>query len=407
VNSLNHDVVIIGGGVAAVNALKAIRELNTDMNLTVIQNESVYPYYRTRLTKSLFEDLDANKILLQKKEWYEQNNVNLYLGREVTSIDTENCSVHLNDGSCLNYDKLLLANGSINFKPPIEGIDKENVFTIRTFQDIQTLKAKINDTETILTIGGGIQNLEAAWAFCSHGKKVMIAEFMDKLMPRQLDPRASEILKKAVEASNVKVFLGTQVTTITGEDKVNGVVTQSGDTFNCDMIVYSVGIRPNKKIYESTSIDMNLGVVVNHHMQTSLENIYAAGDIAELNGKVGGLWTIAIEQGKTAGYNIAGKTTSYNSSLPVTTLNAFHLDVFSVGTVDENSYSQTLIDDPLNDQSYRRIFIRDSSIVGAIMIGETKYNNLIKKYVENQIDISHINLTDITVIDLLEQLKKM
>ncbi|MDF2859412.1 MAG: pyridine nucleotide-disulfide oxidoreductase [Neobacillus sp.] len=351
---MNHDVVIIGGGVAAVNALKAIRELNTDMNLTVIQNESVYPYYRTRLTKSLFEDLDANKILLQKKEWYEQNNVNLYLGREVTSIDTENCSVHLNDGSCLNYDKLLLANGSINFKPPIEGIDKENVFTIRTFQDIQTLKAKINDTETILTIGGGIQNLEAAWAFCSHGKKVMIAEFMDKLMPRQLDPRASEILKKAVEASNVKVFLGTQVTTITGEDKVNGVVTQSGDTFNCDMIVYSVGIRPNKKIYESTSIDMNLGVVVNHHMQTSLENIYAAGDIAELNGKVGGLWTIAIEQGKTAGYNIAGKTTSYNSSLPVTTLNAFHLDVFSVGTVDENSYSQTLIDDPLNDQSYRK-----------------------------------------------------
>ncbi|NLK27910.1 MAG: NAD(P)/FAD-dependent oxidoreductase [Clostridiales bacterium] len=404
---MKQDVVIVGGGVAAVNAIKAIREVSSDINIHVIQHEPVYPYYRTRLTKNLFEDLDIDKILLQKKEWYEQNKVNLYLGKEVTSLDTDNSTVRLDDGSNLKYDKLLLANGSFNFKPPIEGIDKENVYTIRTFEDIQTIKANTEDKKTILHIGGGIQNLEAAWAFCSHGKEVIVAEFMDKLMPRQLDDRASQILKNAVEASNVKVLLGTQVVAITGEDKVSGAITKNGDTIHCDMVVYSVGIRPNKKLYENTAIKTNIGVIVNEHMQTNLENVYAAGDIAELDGKVMGLWPVAIEQGKIAGYNIVGKDATYYSSLPVTLMNAFNLSIFSVGIVDENSSSLTLTDDPGDGQSYKRIFIQDNIILGAIMIGDNKYNNLLKKFIENKTDISSINLSNISVADLLEQLKSL
>lgn len=403
---MNH-IVIIGGGVAAVNAVKAIREISTELNITVLQNEAVYPYYRTRLTKSLFENLEADKILLQKKEWYEQNKINLLLNKDVVAVDLDHNTVNLNDGPGIHYDALLIANGAYNFKPPIEGIDKENVLTIREYEDVQSIREQIGDKKRILHLGGGIQNLEAAWAMCSQGKEVIIAEFMDRLMPRQLDIRASEIVKNAVEGFNVEVKLGTQIIEVTGEDTVTGAKTKAGETLDCDMIIYCVGIRPNKKLFENTVIQTNQGIIVNDHMRTNFENIYAAGDVAEFEGRVGGLWPIAIEQGKVAGYNIAGKDTTYKSIMPVTMMNAFDLSIFSVGNIDENGCSLTIIDDPADGTNYRRIFIRDERIVGAIIIGDTKNNQMIKKIIENGTQLSGIDLTNISINDLLSHLKNL
>jgi nitrite reductase (NADH) large subunit len=413
VHIIIKDIVIIGGGVAAFNAIKAIREIDSDTCIHLIQNEPVYPYYRTRLTKSLYEDLDVDKISLQKKEWYDNNHITIHLGREVIHVDTEGNTVSLDDGSCIEYSKLLLANGASNFKPPIEGIDKENVYTIRKFEDIQTIKAKADINKSILHLGGGIQNLEAAWAFCSHDKEVIIVEFMDRLMPRQLDYKASEILLKAVEASNAKVLLNTEVIAIKGQDKVESVIAKSrnstdgdaGQSINCDMVIYSVGIRPNKKLYENTTILTNIGVLVNDQMQTNIENIYAAGDIAEYCGKIGGLWPVAIEQGKTSGYNIAGKDICYTGLLPVTTINAFNLSIFSIGSIDEGNATLTLTDNPEDDKSYKRLFIKDNTIIGAIIIGDTKYNNMLKKLVTDKTNISVYNLSNISVNELLDQLK--
>jgi nitrite reductase (NADH) large subunit len=173
----------------------------------------------------------------------------------------------------------------------------------------------------------------------------------------------------------------------------------------CDMVIYSVGIRPNKKLYENTSIQTNMGVIVNDHMQTSLDNVYAAGDIAEYCGRVGGLWTIAIEQGKTSGYNIMGKDTSYIGLLPVTLMNAFNLTIFSVGSIDESNTTLTLVDDPADNKSYKRLFIKDSIIIGAIIIGSTKYNNILKKLVSEKTDLSDYDFSNISVDELLDQLK--
>lgn len=402
---MSNAVIIIGGGVAAVNAIKAIREINNELNIYVVQEECVYPYFRTRLTKSLFEELDADKILLQKKEWYDQNNVNLYLDKKVVSLDIDQCTVTLDDGNKLAYGSLLLANGAMNFKPPIEGIDKNNVFTIRKFEDIQTIKECVNNINTVLHIGGGVQNLEAAWAMHTQGKDVVIAEFMDRLMPRQLDAKGSEILKNAVLDCNIRVFLNTQIVKLTGDRKVEGAVTKTGEDIGCDMVIYSVGIRSNKQLVEHTSIKTNNGILVDDHMRTNVDHIYAAGDVAELAGSIGGLWPVAINQGKTAGYNIAGRDTVYSGTVPVTMMNAFQLSVFSIGTVDETSYTLTIIDEPSDDSTYKRLFIRDNIIIGAIIIGgDTKSNQQLKKYVEDKVDLSHINLSDITVDDLLVQL---
>lgn len=402
---MSNRVIIIGGGVAAVNAIKAIRELDKEAEINVFQNEKTYPYYRIKLTKNLFDNLEEDKILLQKKEWYDMNNIKLHLGEEVTDIDVDKQQVTLASGSRFGYDKLLLANGSSNFVPPIKGIEKENVHTIRKLSNTQAIKENIEDKKAVLIIGGGIQGLETAWALHQQGKEVIIAEVLERLMPRQLDKRASELIMKAIENFNIKLFLNTQISEVIGKDKVESVKTNNGDNIHCNMVIYSVGIRPNKSLTENTPINTNLGVVVNNKMQTSIENVYAAGDVAELEGKIGGLWSVALEQGKTAGYNMAGKEVIYTPSAPVTIMNAFNISLFSMGNIDESSCDVTLIDDILDELSYKRLFIKDNKIIGAILIGDTKQSSLLKNLIEKEIILSDVDLSVESVNELLVKLK--
>ena len=401
---MDNNVVIIGGGVAAINAIKAIREIDSKIDIYLFQNEKFYPYYRIKLTKSLLDNIEEDKILLQKKDWYESNNVNLYLNKEVIGIDTDKREVIIDDGSRFSYNKLLLANGSSNFTPSIEGIEKEGVYTIRKLNNIQEIKDNIEDKKTILNIGGGIQGLETAWTLHQHGKDVIIAEFFNRLMPRQLDEKASKILQSAIENLGIKLSLDTQVEKIEGEHNVNGVKTKDGRTIECDMVIYSVGIRPNKKLLENTIIKTDVGVVVDEKMQTNIKNVYAAGDIAQLNNRVGGLWSVAIEQGKIAGYNMVGKDTIYKGVVPVTTLNAFNISLFSVGDINEENCNKTITDES-NDGIYKRIFIKDNKIVGAILIGDLKHSTLLKSVIEKEKELKNIDISNISINDLIIKLK--
>ncbi|MBU3188905.1 FAD-dependent oxidoreductase [Clostridium bowmanii] len=399
------NVVIIGGGVAAVNAVKAIREIDSDINIFIFQNEKYYPYYRIKLTKGLFDNLEEEKIMLQKKDWYESNNVKLYLNTEVVGIDTIKSEIILHDGNRFGYNKLLLANGSKNFMPSIDGINKENVYTIRKLDNIRNIQDSINDKKTILNVGGGVQGIETVWSLYRYGKDAILVEFQERLMPRQLDKRASEILKTAIEGFKTKVLLNSQIVKILGENKVKGVETKDGKTIDSDMVIFSVGIRANKELLENTEVKTNIGIVVNDRMETNVENVYAAGDVAELDGKIVGLWNIAIEQGKTAGYNIVGKHEVYVGVVPVTILNAFNIALFSMGEVDEKRCDKTIIEESTDSLSYKRLFIRDNKIIGAIVIGDNKYSTILKNAIEKKIVFSNIDLLNVGVNDLLLKLK--
>lgn len=403
---MNGKIVIIGGGVAAVNAIKGIREHDKTSSIHLVQNESFYPYYRLRLTKSIFDKVNIDTLILQNKEWYGDNHVTLYLGREAVSIDTKAQEVTLDNGVKLDYTSLLLANGASNFVPTIEGIHKENVYSIRYLTDIVDIRSHASDKNSVLCIGGGVQNLEAAWAMCSQGKKVTIAEFMDRLMPRQLDVKGSELLKKAVEDCGANILLGTEITKLRGDDKVSGAQTKDGQHVECDMVIYSVGVRANIGLYKDTPIKVNRGVIVDDHMRTSEANIYAAGDVAEF-GKYSGLWTIAMGQGRIAGQNIGGSDVSFTGVVPVTNMNAFNLSVFSIGDIDDNSFTHTLVESSEEEKTYKRIFIKDNIIIGAIIIGESKDSNIIKKFIDKQTLFKDIDFSNISVEEFITHLRSI
>lgn len=398
-------IVIVGGGIAAVSAIKAIREFDNKSEIYLFGNEKYYPYYRIRLTKGLFESMMEEKIRIQKIDWYTANNVNVHFGTEVIGVDTTESEIILKDHRRFAYTKLLLAVGARNFVPPIKGIDKNGVYSIRQLEDVQTIQKDLEGKETIFNIGGGIQGLETAWILNQQGKKVTVAEVQERLMPRQLDEKASDILKKAVESFNIDVLLNTQISEILGESQVCGAATNRGEKIKCDMVVFSVGIRPNAEFVKGSGIEVLNGIVINDKMETNLKNIYAAGDIAELDGKIGGSWASAAEQGKTAGYNIAGRETKYIEVIPTTTLNAFNISLFSMGNVNAEQCTETLTYNDIDDSSYKRIFIKDSRIVGAILIGDTKKSMMLKSAIERKADISPIDYASMSFGELIDRLK--
>lgn len=397
VNGLKSRVIVIGGGIAGISAIKAIREVDSKIEIHIISNEKFYPYNRLRLTKSLFGSLSEEAILLQKREWYEANRVNLNIEKEVIGIDVNKQEVVLNDESTLTFNKLLLASGAHNFIPPIEGIDNDNVYTIRKLEDAWAIKDIVEEKNKPLIIGGGIQGLETAWELSQHCEKVTIAEIQPRLMPMQLDTKASEILRNIIENFNINVYLEMQVHKIVGKNVVSGVIREDGSQVNCDMVVYNTGIRPNIKYIKDSPIMFNKGVIVDNKMQTSVQNIYAAGDVAEFDNRVSGLWNIAIEQGKIAGYNMMGKDEIYKNIVPVTTLNAFGISLFSMGNVDENKCDYSLIEEGKDNKSYKRMFIHENKIVGAIVIGDTKKSPVLKSAIESKTLLDKFDLSKVFI----------
>ncbi|MEK6266800.1 MAG: FAD-dependent oxidoreductase [Clostridium sp.] len=398
-------IVIVGTGIASVTAIKAIRERDFDSEIYLIGQEKFYPYNRIRLSKGIFDSLDENSILLQKKEWYEQNKVKIFINTKVVKINTESLELILCDENKVKYDKLLITTGSSNNIPPIDGICKEGVYTLRDLNDALNIKDSLSVSERVIVIGGGIQGLEIAFILHQHGKKVKIVELQSRLMPRQLDHKASEILKNIVQSYGIEILTNTGVKKITGDARVTGILIDDEVELKCDTVIYSTGIKPNKELIENSKVQAERGIVVNNKMQTNIENIYAAGDIAQFDNQIIGLWNIAIAQGKVAGYNIAGKETLYEKITPVTTLNAFGISLFSMGCIDESDSTNILTDEDINLKGYKKIFIKDNRVIGAIVIGDMKRSPILKSAIEKGIPLTDVDLSNISVDELLDRLK--
>jgi nitrite reductase (NADH) large subunit len=403
---LEEEIVIVGSGIAAISAVKTIHEINPQSKITIFGEEKFYPYYRIKISKGLLGNLEEEKLLVQKKQWYTENNVKLYLDKKVVDLDPKKKEITLTDGTCISYFKLLLANGASNFIPPIKGIDKVGVFTLRTLDEAFKILDYLKDIKKILLIGGGVQNLEIANVLSKSGKEVIIVEFASRLMPRQLDEFASNRLRQLIEAQGVEVILDAQVQEILGEGKVEGFIAKSGVQGSCDMVIYSTGIMPNIQIAQDIDLNVSKGIVVNERMETNINDIFAAGDISEFNGKVYGLWGIAMQQGKIAGANICNQGLIFEPSPPVTSLSAFEISVFSMGEIEEGEDINSLVEVNDDEHKYYKVLIRNNHVLGAIVLGDNKKFMAIKSIIESNAEVNLNKSTKYSIDEFIEIISK-
>lgn len=377
----NEKIVVIGNNAAGISAVEAIRKRNTNAEIIVIDKDPNYAYYRPSLSDYISDSHDEDYFYLHDEGWYNNNKVNLMLGTLVTNIDQGNKQVVLDNGEIVNYDKLILANGSHNFVPQLPGINKKGVFTIKTLSDADNVKEYTKKCKKAAIIGGGLLGLEAAWELKTLGLDVTVVEMADRILPKQLDEDSSKIFEEGIMKTGINVYKNVTADAILGEDRVTGIHLMNEMIIEADMVIVSIGVRANTKLAEEAGISINKGIIVNEYMKTNIDNIYAAGDVTEFEGISYYIWQQAIEQGEVAGANAVGDTITYQNIIPNNVFNAMDMNIFSTGDLGskkEGSYNSINQQDT-KKSIYKKLYFIEEKFVGGILIGDiSKSSNMIK-----------------------------
>jgi nitrite reductase (NADH) large subunit len=378
--------LIIGNGIAALAAAKEIRKNDEEGSIIMVTNESSHTYYRIKLTEYISKDFEDDDLLVSKKEWYDEKNVKVMLSKIVEKINVENQTVRLDDSEEIKYEKLLIATGSRPFIPPINGKFKEGIFALRSLKDLYYIKDYLKNCENVSVIGGGLLGLEAAWSLKQLGKDVSIIEFAPYLLPRQLDKDIANKLEQKLSNLGFKIYLDSQAEEIMGEGKAKGIKLNGERTIKTDAILVSSGIRPNLDLVRDTEVKYDKGIIVNNKMETNIDNIYAAGDVVEVDGMVLGLWTSGNEQGKIAGGNMTGENLEYNIPKLFTNLKIGDIELFSVGVI--NDFDKVYEYKEEEKGIHNKIFVKEGKMVGAILFGDLKEMVKIKNAVISKADVN-------------------
>jgi len=393
-------VIIIGNGVAGATAAEVIRKKNKDISISVYSDEP-YPFYsRIKLPHFLGDEIKQENTYIYNTDWYKEKRIELYSGTKIKKIEPDKKSIVTERDEKVSYDKLLLATGSTNFIPPIKGREKKGFFTLRTIGDVLSIKEYSLNNKKAVLIGGGLLGLEAARGLRVRGLDVTVVEFFPRLLPRQLDEKGAKVLQRLIEKMGINIVLNAQSDEVLGEDKVAGLKLKDGRNVDCNLIIISAGITPRIEIAKEAGISVNKGIIVNERFETNVKGIYAAGDCAEFQGRIYGLWTASTEQGTVAGNNIAGVDTVYSGTTPSTTLKIVGIDLTSIGVVNPPSPTsplegegkgegyRELIREDGSDDIYKKLVIKDGKIVGAILLGDTKDVRAVGKLIKNNVDVS-------------------
>ncbi|MBU2539265.1 MAG: FAD-dependent oxidoreductase [Proteobacteria bacterium] len=379
--------LIVGNGVAGTTAAEAIRLQDPKGNITILSEEDISFYYRIRLNEFIAGDITENKLIAKKKNWYEEQRIDLRLNTRIAKLDGVARQLTTADGEQLPFDRLLLATGSHSFLPPIEGITQQGVFSLRHIKDARAIQAQAGKSEGVILIGGGLLGLEAGNALRKLGKKITVVEFLPRLLPRQLDNKGAKRLQKLMEKMGFSFHLAAITKTITGSNgQADGIVLEGGDTLKGQMIIVSAGVRPNLDLPKIGGLACDRGVKVNDRLETSANDIYAAGDVAEHQGVVSGIWPAAMQQGKVAGTNMAGGEAAYHGTTMSNILKVAGIDVAAAGNIDAEGRHESQV--VSSGTTYKKLVIENNRIIGCVMVGDTKNFNTITRYITEQRDIS-------------------
>ncbi len=382
-------VAIVGAGIAGVSAAEAVRATAAGARITLISTESELPYYRLNLTRYLAGEIGADDLPIHPAGWYEDQRIEVRSESAVESIDPAEGSLVFTSGGSLAYDKLILTVGAHPFVPPFPGTQRNGVVTLRTRADAGGILEALRDDLPCVCIGGGILGIETAGALARRGAKVTMLESHGSLMPRQLNPAASEVLAEHLKRTGITLRTGARTREIVGDECAAGVLLDDGTMLAARLVVITTGVRPNSHLARRAGLEVNHGVVVNNRLETSHPGVLAAGDVAEHRGICYGTWSPAQFQGSIAGMNAAGANTEFGGMPRSNTLKVLGVDLLSTGQFEADDGSFDVIESREGD-TYRRFVFRDGQLRGAILLGDASLSAVLRKAIENRTDFSEL-----------------
>ena len=364
-------VIIIGGGLAGIISGKTIRELERATEI-LIYGEEKYPYYpRPNLIDFLAGLIPQEKIFAFAEGWAERQRIEINLGQRIVKMNLRKLSVELEEGKEIDGDYLVLAAGAKPFVPPLTGLNKKGIFTLRTLDDALDILNFVQSDPEILIIGGGLLGLETARALSMRGlSRVSVVEVFNRLLPRQLDEIGARELQTKLEKMGISFFLGKEVSQIIGDESVSGVLFKDGQSVSAGAVVIASGAKPRLDLALASGLKSSRGVLVDDYLRTSHPKIYAAGDITEHQGKVYGVIPAAFDQARTLAYNLCGQIKKYQGTIPANTLKVAGIYLTSIGVVTPEGSEYEIITKYDPDQGiYKKLVLKNEVVVGAIWLG--------------------------------------
>lgn len=370
---MSEPLVIIGNGMAAARFVEELSKRALGRYaVAVIGDEPRLAYNRVLLSSVLAGEIASKDIELKSGTWWRDHGVTLTYGCAANSVDAANRVVHLANGTCVPYGKLVIATGSSALRLNVPGSNLDGVHTFRDSSDVDILLGLARDKKRVAVVGGGLLGLEAAYGLAKAGSRVALLHLMDRLMERQLDAVAAAVLKQRVEEKGVEVLLNASTAKIIGENFVEAVELADGRIIAADAVIFAAGIRPNVSLAKDAGIAINRGIVVDDQLATNTNGIYALGECAEHRGTCYGLVEPAYEQARVLADHLAGKDSFYGGSVVSTNLKVSGVSVFSAGDFEGTEGSETMMFRDVRRGTYKKLIISGDRLTGAVLVGDTQ-----------------------------------
>jgi nitrite reductase (NADH) large subunit len=385
--------VIVGSGAAGNTAAETIRKLDPESEIRMFTRERHFYYYRPALPEYLSGEKTLKAVTLHDSARYEKNRIEIHLSTEIVDVRPAEKSVVTSDGKTYAYDRLLLATGSHAVVPKMPGNDFEGVFTLHTAADAEAMIRWAEKAKDLIVIGGGILGIEAGNGLRKRGIQVAVVGRNKRLLPKQMDAAGAVFLRRRLEEMGFTFHLGVSPREIA---RVNGrlaVGLEDGRTLKADMVLLSAGAAPDLALARKLGLKIGKAVQVDDRLRTSLDDIYAAGDLVEHRGVYYGIWPPAMAQGRAAGANMVGRETIYEGTLQSHRLKVAGIDLVSMGDIDAEGEDECVV---LSDDEkcvYRKLIIENHAVAGAILLGDLHGEKAIQAAVEGHKDIAAVRET--------------
>jgi NAD(P)H-nitrite reductase large subunit len=387
--------VILGNGVAAVHAAEAIRSLDSRGSITMISDEPCDPYCRPMISMVLEGSVTADRLPIRGPGFYESLGIQAVLGNRVTSLDVVGSQVFLGDGRAFGYDRLLIATGADPRPVKAAGADLGSIFTMRTEAHVRRMLEVLPRARKALVLGGGLVGFKAAYGLLRRGLDVTMLIRSGYPLSLQVDETAGMLIRDELTRCGLQVRVGLAVKAFEGNGVVQGARLSDGSAVDCDMVVIGKGVLPSLDFVPRDRIPVDLGILVDEHLQTWIPGIFAAGDVAESvdiarkNRWVNAIWPEAVQQGRIAGMNMAGRRVTYKGSLSRNVIRIFGLDVMTAGWVSppENDGFDVLQHTDRRTGTHRRLVFREDRLVGMTLVNDIEQGGVLTSLIHRELPV--------------------
>src|SRR5580692_2018921 len=369
---MSEPLVVVGNGMAAARLVDELVKVALGRYaIAIIGDEPRLAYNRVLLSSVLAGETASHDIELRPANWWRDRGVTLKYGCAVTEIDVGRRELKIANEESVGFSRLVLATGSAPLRLNVPGAELAGVHTFRDSRDVDLLLTLAAQKKRVVVVGGGLLGLEAGYGLAKAGAPVTLLHLMDRLMERQLDVPAGELLKSLVERKGIEVLLNANTARIHGDTHVESVELVDRRRIEADAVIFAAGIRPNIALARDAGIPVNRGIVVDEHLQTGAPDIFALGECAEHRGICYGLVEPAYEQAGVLARHLAGATSTYNGSVVATNLKVSGVAVFSAGDFIGADGSEAIILSDVRRGTYKKLVIANGRLTGAVLVGDT------------------------------------